>query len=149
MHIVRTCNRFSIDDCKTANRVTYCYCNADRCNGPDSLNKSQLHAGGSATPKRENAFYSEHKFDDDDGGGDDDEDSSGGSDIERFLDTDWQMANSNVDHSSNVSFSSINISSTIGSTTPGHHSNHSNSNECTRVTYILVIPIIVSLSLRI
>ncbi|XP_046655616.1 uncharacterized protein LOC124349220 [Daphnia pulicaria] len=30
--IAKTCSRISVDDCKTANRVKYCYCKTDRCN---------------------------------------------------------------------------------------------------------------------
>merc|ERR1712106_664532 len=33
--IMRTCSRVSVDDCKQANGVTYCYCKSEACNTPD------------------------------------------------------------------------------------------------------------------
>lgn len=34
--ITRTCDTLAIDDCKTANGITYCYCSQDLCNGKQS-----------------------------------------------------------------------------------------------------------------
>ncbi|CRL01649.1 CLUMA_CG014872, isoform A [Clunio marinus] len=34
--VLRTCSRLSIDDCRTANRVHYCYCNRQLCNGENA-----------------------------------------------------------------------------------------------------------------
>lgn len=117
------------------------------------LNKSQQHTDtdDSAKSKRINSFSREHKFDYEDDGGDDDDsgnmlDASGASDIERFLDTDWQLAKTNAELDLNISGLS-----NISSTTPRHHEasidaslNDFNSNECTRVrkSYCLFIPII-------
>ena len=33
---MRTCAHVSISDCKTANKVQYCYCDTQACNSPDS-----------------------------------------------------------------------------------------------------------------
>lgn len=94
---MRTCNRFSIDDCKTANRVTYCYCNTDRCNGKDrpttllqqlqqhQLNGTQASLTSTAkTTKRQQPFFRDRSYTDDEDDGDDD---AAGDDDEDAVDT--------------------------------------------------------------
>lgn len=99
---IRTCNQYLIDDCKTANRVTYCYCNKDRCNDrsrqqiTDLLTlteSSQTHhimgRMGGQIPNPDIDEDDEEDFEDDDEGGDDDgdEDTFAGSGLGSMLTT--------------------------------------------------------------
>jgi hypothetical protein len=34
--VVRTCSNLRVDDCKTVNKVHYCYCNRPLCNGENA-----------------------------------------------------------------------------------------------------------------
>ncbi|KAK4016076.1 hypothetical protein OUZ56_031037 [Daphnia magna] len=36
----KTCSKISVDDCKTANRVKYCYCKTNRCNMQNHTNST-------------------------------------------------------------------------------------------------------------
>lgn len=90
---IRTCNQYQIDDCKTANRVTYCYCNTDRCNGKSQKEISELTMLEATStihrsPGRIGINLPDSDIDDDEGGDDDEEEENfDGSGLESTLTT--------------------------------------------------------------
>ena len=71
-NVLRTCSALRVDDCKTVNKVHYCYCHRQLCNGENA--ESIIEKLGDVTDDEEEE--GNENFDSEEASGSDDEDFS-------------------------------------------------------------------------